>query len=279
MPESRTAQAISEQLTLKSVRAASPFTAGTDLLERRQRPPVERDLPDERNFAVPWVIVGQPGCGRLQDALEQRVDFIDHGLGAVERAEQPARSLRAVGVVCLPGARPQDDRRQRHVPVEGREVAEAAGTLGLLVRARRSGPLENHFHDSTEPRPGELRDLSPDLPLLPPPGHRDDDLEELAEVQASGDQALQVRDVRRVGLVARVPRTPVLFEALREEDGHGASGARPIGRNQQIARGEGLRGERDPDVAEDRRILQLPPIVGRTEEDELDEGAGGNHRN
>jgi hypothetical protein len=94
------------------------------------------------------------------------------------------------------------------------------------------------------------------------------DPQHFGEVQPGGRDALQVGDV---GVVARSVANAHRVEAVCDRLRHRAGRVCLERRDQQIHRRSRMLRELRPDVAQHRRILQLPAVVRRAEQDEIDD--------
>ena len=251
-------------------------------LKRRHRLSVERDLPDEplglacrRHLAQE---VAQHALNLLHlHAREHFHECLIRECRCCHSRATPAFSgtrLRR----RLPLSRPEDEARECQVSVErGKELGpELAGGVGI-ERALGAGRLwlrhpANCLDHALEAlrtllRVDERREVRLHTLFVPPARHRHDDAQYFLEVQVRGDDAVERRDFR-LRLLIRPPH-----DLLVDRDRDGASRAFPVRCDEQLVRLVGLVGERHPHVAEDRRVLQLTPVVHRTEQDRLDEFA------
>src|SRR5262245_54643127 len=96
--------------------------------------------------------------------------------------------------------------------------------------------------------------------------HWYNNVQELVEVETRCDQALQMRDLMRM-----CPRQLNTFEAVDEQPCDIARSRSLVGGDQQVSWLTWVFRIRDPHVAEDRRILELPAIVCWAEQDQVDE--------
>ena len=204
----------------------------------------------------------------VQNLLEQRVPFVGDDFGPRALLRQATYTFGIIRFFLVLPAGPQDDARQRHIAIQGAEIAERGRAFRLCIRVAGTRPAHDGIYARTQFFARISLDLALNLAFLPPLRERHHDAQHFTKKMPRRNESVQIRDMR---ILSGFARQRQCVDALGHQYGYRACGLPAMRCDQQVHARAGICGVCGPHVAQHGRILQLAPVVGGAQQHEFNQ--------